>query len=237
MNEIKISPPLHEGKKTLAEQAYESIREAILTLHLEPGQDIYESELANMLNMSRTPIREAVRLLAMEDLIEILPQRGMKVTHISESKVEETRFVREVLEIGALRKVVEHWDEDKPVYQVLHRELQLNLETQWQAQAEEDFAAFLRADEVFHRQLLHASGNMTLISIVTKMRYHLNRVRMLTLNELKNTEELIREHGELLAAIQSGDTAAATDILTQHLRRLKVDIDAVKQQYPSYFSG
>ncbi|GMA51406.1 GntR family transcriptional regulator [Alicyclobacillus contaminans] len=233
---MNLDVVLNEGKKTLSEQAYEAIREAILTLRLKPGQDIYESELANMLDMSRTPIREAVRLLAMEDLIEILPQRGMKVTLISESKVEETRFVREMLEIGALRKVMEQWAADKAEYQGLQRELHWNLEAQRQAQAKEDFVAFLRLDEAFHRQLLQATGNMTLISMVTKMRFHLNRVRTLTLNELKNTEELIREHGQLLTAIQDGDTAAAIHILTRHLRRLSVDIDAVKRQYPSYFA-
>ena len=226
-----------EGKKTLAEQAYESIREAILTLRLKPGQLIYESELASSLNMSRTPIREAMRFLLVEELIEVLPQRGMKVALISENKVEDTRYVREILEVGSLRRVVENWDSGQVKYQHLQRDLEANLELQKRTLREEgDYAQFLRADERFHRLFLQSTGNTTLISIVTQMRSHLNRVRALTLQELQNINALIEEHEQLVAAIIAKDEARAVAVLTAHLRRLSMDLRVVKQQYSSFFA-
>ncbi|MDQ0189780.1 GntR family transcriptional regulator [Alicyclobacillus cycloheptanicus] len=232
---LQMNGVVGDTKKSLAERAYEAIREAILTLRLEPGQAIYEAELGNMLEMSRTPIREAVRLLAMEELIEVLPQRGLKVALISEGKVEETRFVREILEIGAIRSVVQSWDSKQLQYQRLKRDVQANLEQQRQAQAEKNAAEFLVADEWFHRLLLQSTGNMTLVSMVTKMRYHLNRVRTLTLQEFQNSDSLIQEHEVLFDAIQGNDESTAIQVLTAHLRRLNTDIQAVKQKYPSYF--
>ncbi|EPZ43475.1 GntR family transcriptional regulator [Alicyclobacillus acidoterrestris] len=227
---------LNEGKKTLGEQAYESIREDILTVRLKPGQTIYESDFAKMLNMSRTPIREAVHTLLVEGLIEVLPQRGMKIALISDKKVEETRFVRESLEISALQTVIRHWDAEQRDYQMLRRELRNNLDMQLSAAEQNDAVQFLQADEQFHRLLLAASGNETLIAIVSQMRGHLNRVRVLSLQELANIRSLIAEHEVLLSAIDAGDEMKATTTLRNHLSRLTDDIQVVKNKYPSYFT-
>ncbi|MFB5190168.1 GntR family transcriptional regulator [Alicyclobacillus fastidiosus] len=227
---------LKEGKKTLGEQAYESIREDILSVRLQPGQTIYESEFAQRLNMSRTPIREAVHTLLVEGLIEVLPQRGMKIALISEKKVEETRFVRESLEVSALRQVARDWDSDHREYQLLHRELRMSLEMQAHAAQSQNPAGFLQADEQFHRLLLAASGNDTLISIVSQMRGHLNRVRVLSLQEIQNIDTLIQEHEQLLAAICERDEAKTISILSTHLCRLSEDIPVVKNKYPSFFT-
>src|SRR5262245_27443007 len=93
----------NDNRSTLGGQAYETLREAIITLQLEPGKMIYETELAQELGISRTPVREAFRLLLREQLIDVLPQKGARVELISLRKVEETRSVREFLEINALR--------------------------------------------------------------------------------------------------------------------------------------
>lgn len=92
-------------RRSLSEQAYNQIRDSIITLDYEPGHMLYEADLGRQLGMSRTPIREAVRLLMTEGLIEVLPQRGMQVSYISESKIEENRVVRESLEVYAFREV------------------------------------------------------------------------------------------------------------------------------------
>src|SRR5579875_1929969 len=89
------------SRKTLGEGAYQEIRNAIISLQLKPGQMISENELATSLGVSRTPIREALLMLNREALVEILPQRGARVAHINEHKVQEARFVRESLEVSA----------------------------------------------------------------------------------------------------------------------------------------
>ncbi|QQE77916.1 GntR family transcriptional regulator [Alicyclobacillus sp. SO9] len=233
---MQMSTMFTSGKKTLSEQAYESIRDSILTLRLKPGQTIYESELAGMLEMSRTPVREAVRILLVEELIEVLPQRGMKIALISERKVEDTRYVRELLEVGSIRGVVRSWSSDEPRCKRLLRDLEMNLELQRQVEEEGDFEEFLRLDEVFHRFLMGVTGNNTLISIVTQMRSHLNRVRSLTLKELKNAGSLTDEHQQLIDALKEKDESQMVAILTKHLRRLNDDMKVMKQAYPSYFA-
>ncbi|WP_067618411.1 GntR family transcriptional regulator [Alicyclobacillus acidiphilus] len=225
-----------EGKKTLGEQAYEIIRENILTLRLKPGQTVYESEFSTMLNISRTPVREAVRALHIEQLIDVLPQRGMKIALISERKVEETRFVRESLEVSAICNIVDQWEPAQTKYQDLYRALASNLQSQKQVIQNGDAVQFLQADEAFHRLLLSAIGNATLVSVVSQMRGHLNRVRLLSLQEIPYTEGLVREHEQLLEALQSKDRDRATSILSAHLSRVSEDIQVVKDKYPDYFT-
>lgn len=222
-------------RRSLSEQAYEAIREAILSLRLEPGQSVYENELAAMLKMSRTPVREAVRTLWVEELIEILPQRGMKVALISEKKVEEARFVRESLEVSALRAAVRRWRTEHEWCAQLAKRIQQTLRQQRTAAEAGEVLVFLEADEAFHRLLMLAADNRTLVSVVSQMRAHLNRVRTLSLRELKNIDALIREHEELLTALTAGDEERAVAVLSRHLQRLQQDVAVVRNQYPQYF--
>ncbi len=225
------------GKGTLGEQAYQVIRESILFLRLEPGQMIYESELAEMLDMSRTPIREAVRMLLIEELIYVLPQRGMRIALISEKKVIETQFVRESLEISGLKEGIEAWDQTQASHGALRKKVQLSLETQKNYLSHGDMEQFLRADEAFHELLMGPANNQTLVSTIWQMRGHLNRVRMLSLRNLKSVDSLVQEHEEIIAALLNGQMKDASTILTNHLRRVKQDLYTVKQLFPTYFTN
>ncbi|WP_245632917.1 GntR family transcriptional regulator [Alicyclobacillus kakegawensis] len=226
---------METDRRSLSEQAYEAIREAILSLRLEPGRAVYENELATMLNMSRTPVREAVRTLLVEELIEVLPQRGMKVALISEKKVEEARFVRESLEVSALRAAIARWHTNADWGMRLRDEVQAALHAQRKSAQTGDVLGFLEADERFHRLLMAAADNRTLVSIVAQMRAHLNRVRTLSLQELKNVQTLIEEHEQLVSVLAAGDEERAVSLLTRHLRRLQQDVAVVRSQYPLYF--
>lgn len=97
--------PIITGKReTLSDHAYRVIREAIVTLRLQPGQQVFEAELGQSLGVSRTPIREAFRRLVAEELIEVKPQRGAQITYISRKKIAEARFVRVCLEVSAFKE-------------------------------------------------------------------------------------------------------------------------------------
>src|SRR5690348_1112122 len=104
-----ISSP---ARKTLGKVAYSKIREEIITLNFKPGQMLSESEIGSVLGVSRTPIREAFLMLVQEGLLEILPQRGARVALISEKRYAENMFVRESLEISALKLVAKNWKSD-----------------------------------------------------------------------------------------------------------------------------
>ncbi|TDY46250.1 GntR family transcriptional regulator [Alicyclobacillus sacchari] len=223
-----------EAKKTLGEQAYESIREEILSLRLYPGQTVYESDFTRMLNMSRTPVREAVRALAMERLIEVLPQRGMKIALISERQVEETRFIRESLEVSAVACVANQ-ARSSEVKAYLEENLGRSLEEQRRFVRQADAVSFLHADDQFHQAFLRVLGNVTLTSIVTQMRGHLNRVRMLSLYEPKAMAQLVQEHEQIVQAVLAADSDWAAHAMRAHLGRLMDDLPIVKSRHPDYF--
>ncbi|GGI98445.1 GntR family transcriptional regulator [Alicyclobacillus cellulosilyticus] len=220
---------------SLAEKAYDFIRELIISLQLLPGQMIYEPELAERLQMSRTPVREAIKLLHREGLVEVLPQRGLRVAKISETKVEETRFVRESLEVSAFRLVARRWDRNHPVCQMVESEIAEILRRQAAAVEAGDEALFLRLDEDFHNQFLQFAENQTLIQIIAEMRSHLNRVRYLTLKALGKSQPVLDDHHRIFAAVISGDEARTEQVLREHLGKLGAELPLLKRQFPDYF--
>src|ERR671921_1610907 len=93
------------------DQVYVALREAIVCAELEPGRRLSENELADLLGVSRTPVREALARLRDERLVAIVPQLGTFVTLISPAAVEDAAFVREALECSAIRLATEHASE------------------------------------------------------------------------------------------------------------------------------
>ncbi|MCD9023633.1 GntR family transcriptional regulator [Cohnella silvisoli] len=227
---------ISSGKKSLSETAYDWLRDSIIYLRFEPGQMVYENELAQTLGMSRTPLREAFRMLLMEGMIEILPQRGVRVSLISRSKAEEVRFIRESLEVSAVREVCRLWKEDGIRFSKIAKSVDALLEEQHQAAEERDALAFLQADEAFHQLILRQFGNETLLSVVLLMRGHLNRLRYLMLKEFEQMDVLIDEHRKLFEAVATGDEQAAVSQLESHLRKLHVELPEAVAKFPHYFT-
>ncbi|MFC0216185.1 GntR family transcriptional regulator [Paenibacillus chartarius] len=229
-------PPLQTQRQriSLGDQVYEAIRDRIVTLTLPPGTMIYENELAEMLQVSRTPIREAIRSLVNEQLLEVLPQRGTRIAPISERKVHDTRFVREHLELGAFRLAARLWDAER--HRSVKAKLEELLQRQEAAAVAGDIAQFLNVDEAFHHAILQVAGNETLLQVVGHMRAHLNRFRYLALQELQQLERITAEHRLLAEAIELGDEALAADRLGAHLGKLAQDLTVVRRKYPDYFT-
>lgn len=221
--------------KSLGYQAYETIRDAIITLNLEPGQMVMEVELAEQLGISRTPIREAFQMLVNEQLLQVLPQRTKKISLISDVKVKESSFVRFSLESSAFQLVAEQWDANQPRYTAAEQQLQLLLKQQQEAAERQDVLAFLKLDEQFHQLILKLAGNETLLEVVYHMRGHLNRYRYLAMKEFQLTKKLVQEHSELLRTLISGDALAAKQQLEAHLNKLDDDIPLLQKKYPAYF--
>jgi len=226
-----LPPPIQ--RKSLGDQVYESIRESIVSLRLEPGSMIYENVLAETLQVSRTPIREAIRLLVSEQLLEVMPQRGTRIALISERKVNEARFIREHLELGAFRLAARLWNEDAHAQVRMHVE-QL-LEGQRAAAAAGDVALFLQLDESFHKAIIQVTGNETLLQVIYHMRGHLNRLRFLAMKELRQMDRVIAEHGQLFTAIRQQDESLTAQLLEHHVGKLDQDLSQLRSMYPSYF--
>lgn len=221
--------------KNLGEQAYEALREAIITLELEPGQTIFENEIASQLSISRTPTRDAFKLLISEGLIEVTPQRTKKVVRISESKVKESGFVRLSLETSAFKLVATNWQSTK-VYETAEREMKRILQQQREAAEDQDMKLFLQWDEAFHNRILQLAGNETLQGVIYHMRGHLNRFRYLAMRELVLTEDLIVDHEQLFTSLTNKEEKKVEELLKRHLTKYHAEIPRLREQFSTYFT-
>ncbi|WP_336789030.1 GntR family transcriptional regulator [Paenibacillus sp. MMO-177] len=229
-----ISSLQPQQRKTLGDQIYESIRESIVSFKLPPGTMIYENELAETMKVSRTPVREAIRLLVSEQLLEVLPQRGTRIALISARKVSEARFIREQLELGAFRLAAVKWGElDRSAESAAFEAL---LEQQRAAAEAKDIALFMQLDEAFHRAVLEIAGNETLMQMIYYMRAHLNRARYLAIDQFGHMDRVIEEHRQLFEAVRSGDEQLAAVRLEQHIRKLDQELPQLREANPDYFA-
>jgi DNA-binding GntR family transcriptional regulator len=223
-------------RRSLGDQIYELLRDDIVYIRLEPGAMIYENEIAERLGVSRTPVREAFRLLANEQLIVIEPQRGTRVAPISASKVTEAWFVRERLEVGAFRQAAARWNE--AIEAQCDRQMDSLLEQQAEAARERDALRLLKLDEDMHRLIIEITGNQTLLQVVMQMRAHINRVRYLalTISGKERLERIVCEHQEILQAIRKGDAVRTEQLLESHLSKLNDELPEIRSRYGAYFA-
>jgi len=233
-NQPRLSalPPV--PRHSLGDRVYETLRDRIVSLQLEPGEMVYENELSDMLQVSRTPVREAIRLLVSEELMEVLPQRGTRIARISGRKVSEARYVRELLEVGSFRLAARRWG--KIGTPEIEKKLTDLLAGQKEAASRRDFVRFIALDEAFHRRIMEATGNATLVKVVDQMRAHINRLRCLALRELRVSDRVLSEHEQLLLALRRCDERMIVDVLERHLRALENEIPDLRKRLPHYFA-
>ena len=137
----------------LAERVFVQLRSDILHARLHPGQALSENQLAQELNVSRTPVREAVQRLAREGLVQVMPQRGSYVAFLSIRRIKDALFVREAVESEIVRRILA-----EPVDAAGFDVLEASITRQAEALAAKDLEATMRADEDFHRNLLLLCG-------------------------------------------------------------------------------
>jgi DNA-binding GntR family transcriptional regulator len=211
-------------------QAYARLREAIVSLRLKPGERIADAQLAQELGVSRTPVREAILQLADEGLVDVVPQHGTFVAPISLEAVREAQFVREALEVAALREVVER------VTDAQLGELETSLAAQTEAESTHDTARFYTLDEAFHRRLMEISSFPGVWRIAARSRAHLNRVRILSLPGPEVIAELVAQHVALVERLHARDGAGAEAVLHEHLRMVYSHLPELERAHPEYFA-
>ncbi|QEC50332.1 GntR family transcriptional regulator [Baekduia soli] len=211
------------------DQVYLALREAIISAELEPGRRLSENELAELLGVSRTPVREALVRLRDERLVAIVPQLGTFVTLISTEGVADAAFVREALECAAIRLAAQRAGEDALA------ELQANLAAQDRAQAAGDAEAFDGLDEALHRSLCELSGHEIAWDLSRRANGHLDRVRRLSLPEPGYLGEMVAEHRQVVAAVAAGDPDRAEEALRHHLRMVLSGLGHIRAAHPDFF--
>jgi GntR family transcriptional regulator, rspAB operon transcriptional repressor len=221
--------PVLRSVTRASDRVYDELVSAIRDLRLAPGQALSETDLAEQLRVSRTPLREALARLADAGLIVVVPQVGTRVALIRLRDVEEARFVRESLELSAFETACAQPSVDvSPL-----REL---LEVQEASHAAGDPDAFFAADEALHAHIFAMSGYPGAWQAVQRMKLQLDRLRRLSLPEPATTRSIIDEHRLIVDALQAHNLTDGRALISKHARRVLEQGPALRARHPDYFT-
>ncbi len=203
------------------------LKKNIIECALKPGQMLSENALTEELNVSRTPVREALVELSKIDLIEVLPKRGSRVTKINYALVEESNFARKVLE----KAIVEICcDLEKP--QDFFR-LEENLKLQKRFLYMSNQSRLLELDDEFHQLLFQMAKKSHVYDYLEDIRIPFDRIRYLSLLVIFDLQT-VNDHIEILNAIRQRNKEEALAVMDKHLSRYLYDKTVIMERYPDY---
>ncbi len=194
---------------------YESLRQAILDGSIAPGERLVESDLAETLNVSRMPIREAIRKLETEGLVEHQPRKGAIVKAFSEEDILEIYSIREAMEaLSAVQAVRRATPEEIKALEAAMDEIDRLCEMGEKASAAEIF----EANRVFSEGVIEACHMPRLVQFINTYKEYLERFRRVTLARPERREVVRREHRAILEAIRDRDEKRAEALTREHIR-------------------
>jgi DNA-binding GntR family transcriptional regulator len=203
------TPPSTPAEQ-LADRAYFMLRDRIVDLRLPPGAMLREDELMREMGIGRTPLREAVKRLALEHLVEVRPRRGTQVTDVHAEDIARFAEVRAELEAHAARLAAERLGAElRPEADALTAELE--------EIAADDAEGLMRLDERIHRFAWRASDNPYLEATLEGYYALSLRVWHLVLDRVPSLPGAVHEHAVLLEALLSGDGARAEALMREHV--------------------
>jgi len=231
---LRTVPPLHLDRVTapvsLKDQAYLAIKAAILSLDLEPGHPLVESELAEQLGISKTPVRTALQELERDGLVTKVLYKGTYVTGITSHDIREVFQLRAVLEGLAARLSVPALDESDLAQA---RELLSATET---ALETGDRALASQYGAQFHDLIRRKADNQRLLLIVRNLDDHTRRFRLLSDQISGRLEKSLGQHEAILEALEARDPKLAEQRVRQHLHSVLEELSA-EQPTDTYPSG
>lgn len=238
-----LSPPSHlsprslQRSQSLHEQTYQALRTVILSGELAAGERLVETQLAEVFNVSRTPIREAIRQLQRENLVASDPNGALRVAQLSVSDAIHLYDCRIALEQISVTEACEHATQShlEALEQVIHQaEKQLN-------QPSHQLTNFqlLHMDHQFHRLVAESSGNPWLMNLLDQVFDKMALLRIRTLQHNPRVLEICHEHQKIFVAIANRNPQAAIASIQDHLiaskSRVVREVEMLDQ--PNSFPG
>ncbi len=226
-NAVDAGPRRGPEQGTLVDEAYESLRRKILHNELAPGTTALEAEIAASLGMSRTPVREALIRLEQEDLVEILPRRGIRVKPVTLRDLREINEVLACLEVQAVERVASRLLSPAEI-----GALDDAIAAMDAALEAEDMDAWAAADFRFHRSLVELCGNRHLMRTARQFLDKAHRARLLTLPLRSKPVYSNSNHAAVVEAIRRRDPQTAREIHLAHKRRWSNELDEITARHP-----
>lgn len=219
-------------KKSKREYAREYVirvlRHNIINFNLKPGQFVSENEIAEILGVSRTPVREAFIELSRSSMVEIYPQKGTCISPIDMDVVEESRFMRCVLEKAVAQLSCDVLSQSDIMT------LEENLQLQEACASRKDYKHLLALDDSFHEFLFIACHKKMTYNLIKSAMAQFDRVRILNFAEM-DMQITINEHKKMLQAIKNKDKEMSVNLMEKHLTRVIFDMSYLKEKHPEYF--
>lgn len=228
--DFRESHGLHrQDRGSIASQVYDLLLSRILDMELKPFDEMSEARLASEFGVSRTPVREALARLARRSLVDVYPQRGTLVSPISIRRVAKARFIRDALERPLARLAATNFKPD--MAGPIEREIALQ-----KTFAElGDHKSFMQSDDQFHALIANAAGYESIWEDVGEAKFHMDRVRQLSLLSKARMLHITEEHTAIYEAMLANDPVRAEGGIVGHLQSVFVDIEAIRAEHPEYF--
>ena len=222
MTDISV---VHGGRVSsrvlLADRAYRELRDRLVTLRIPPGSPIDEDAIGRELEMGRTPVREAIKRLALENLVSVYPRRGTFASEINITDLAQISDVRAQLEGHAAYRAAERITDGQRV------ELSALLEELQQSRGTDDLESLMALDTRVHRFIYRCAANPFLEQTLARYFNLSLRIWYLVIDRLPHLFARVHEHQDVLEAIAAGKAAYARDTLAGHIATFEDEIRSV----------
>jgi DNA-binding GntR family transcriptional regulator len=213
---VTVALPSLRGRRSLRDEITGLLRAAVMAGELEPGVVYSAPSLAEQFGVSATPVREAMLDLSKEGLVEIVRNKGFRVTRLSEAELDDVTELRALVEIPTMRRLAEQGIAAADLARL--RPLAAEIED---AARRRDFVAHVATDLEFHLALLNLAGNPRITELVRSLRMH---SRLYGLRDETHRDALFaswHEHAELLDRIEARDAAGAEAVMRSHVGHVR----------------
>lgn len=207
----RLVPIKLDNYKPLREIVFETLRDAIITGKMGPGERLMEIQLAEEMGVSRTPVREAIRKLELEGFVVMVPRKGAYVAGVSIKDIADVFEVRAALEALAASLAAERITEEE-----LDR-LERSIVSINEVSDGKNINKVVESDVDFHDMLYQASRNEKLITIITNLKEQLQRYRATSLAEEGRTKDAVDEHKQIVEALSERNGELAAELARQHI--------------------
>lgn len=220
-----LDPDDLSGQGSLVDQVYALLRKLIINLSLPPEFALVEQDVASELNVSKTPVREAIIRLAREGLVNVVPKSGSYVTPVSLDRYLEACFVRTQLEVGCVRRLA-----TQGVKLADQVRLRAHIAEQEEALRKNDDSGFFESDESLHRCLFDLAGLSGVWPMMNFAKAELDRVRHLKRQfGIRQRRLVIEEHVALIKAIIDRDPVKAEQALLENIGAVEDEITSISE--------
>ncbi len=200
---------------TIKDQVYEILKQDICSGYYKPGHWMQEMELAGTLEVSRSPVRDALHQLAKDGLVVEIPNKGVFVRRITEKDIDEIFQIRSMFESEAISHIIDHWNEKAEQRLKEVRELFL---TSYDAR---NAAKYTEVDDHFHRILIELTGNEMMLGFYDSARNLCTQVRIYALSSEGRLDKSYEEHVAIIDEIMKGNKENAIRMIREHLEVTK----------------